>query len=161
MVLQPARLPLQLERMIKDRPHRLGLIYVNQPLYFVTFATRDRKRFPSLHRAQPALEQYGHCATAEFNVALGRYVIMPDHVHLFARGDRRFTLSSWIGGLKRAILAALLKEAQPARLPLQKEGDNAFHLAAMIQRWIGFSEDDDVCQRVRDNAFHLGVFSKI
>src|SRR6266542_3022567 len=105
MVLQPARLPLQLERMIKDRPHRLGLIYVNQPLYFVTFATRDRKRFPSLHRAQLALEQYG---------------IMPDHVHLFVRGDRRFTLSSWIGGLKRAILAALLKEAQPARLPLQE-----------------------------------------
>ncbi len=118
--MQPARLPLQLERMIKDRPHRLGLIYVNQPLYFVTFATRDRKRFPSLHRAQLALEQYGHCATAKFNVALGRYVIMPDHVHLFVRGDRRFTLSSWIGGLKRAILAALLKEAQPARLPLQE-----------------------------------------
>jgi len=32
---------------------------------------------------------------------------------------------------------------------------------APIQGWIGFSEDDDVCQRVRDNAFHLGVFSKI
>src|SRR5439155_3510305 len=116
--------------MIKDRPHRLGLIYVNQPLYFVTFATRDRKRFLSLHRAQLAHEQYGHCATAKFNVALGRYVIMPDHVHLFVRGDRRFTLSSWIGGLKRAILAALLKEAQPARLPLQ--GDHCGSLDFLI-----------------------------
>jgi putative transposase len=74
--------------MIKDRPHRLNLIYVNQPLYFVTFATRDRKPIPSLHRAQLALEQYAHCATAKFNVALGRYVIMPDHVHLFVRGDQ-------------------------------------------------------------------------
>src|SRR5438876_6106394 len=119
MVLQPARLPLQLERMIKDRPHRLGLIYVHQPLYFVTFATRDRKRFPSLHRAQLALEQYGHCATAKFNVALGRYVIMPDHGHLFFRGDRRFTLSSWIGVLKRALLVAVLKVAPPVLLPLQ------------------------------------------
>ena len=89
--------------MIKDRPHRLGLIYINQALYFVTFATRDRKRIPSLHRAQLALEEYGHCATSKFNVALGRYVIMPDHVHLFVRGDRNFTLSSWIGGLKRTI----------------------------------------------------------
>jgi putative transposase len=105
--LQPTRPPLQLERMIKDRPHRLGLIYVNQPLYFVTFATRDRERIASLHRAQLALEQYGHCATSKFNVALGRYVIMPDHVHLFVRGDRNFTLSSWIGALKRAISAAL------------------------------------------------------
>jgi hypothetical protein len=43
-------------RMIKDRPHRLDLIYVNQPLYFVMFATRDRGSIPSLHRAQLALE---------------------------------------------------------------------------------------------------------
>jgi putative transposase len=107
VMLQPTRLPLQLERMIKERPHRLGLIYVNQPLYFVTFATRDRKRLPSLHRAQLALEQYGRCATSKFNVALGRYVIMPDHVHLFVRGGRDFTLSSWIGGLKRAISVAV------------------------------------------------------
>jgi REP element-mobilizing transposase RayT len=32
---------------------------------------------------------------------------MPDHVHLFVRGGRDFTLSSWIGGLKRAISVAL------------------------------------------------------
>ena len=93
--------------MIKDRPHRLDLIYINQPLYFVTFATRDRKRIPSLDVAQAALEQYAHRAIENFNVALGRYVIMPDHVHLFVRGDRSFTLSSWIGGLKRAMCVAL------------------------------------------------------
>jgi REP element-mobilizing transposase RayT len=93
--------------MIKDRPHRLDLIYINQPLYFVTFATRDRKRIPSLHGAQPVLEQYARRARENFNVALGRYVIMPDHVHLFVRGGRNFTLSSWIGGLKRAISVAL------------------------------------------------------
>jgi REP element-mobilizing transposase RayT len=93
--------------MIKDRPHRLDLIYVNQPLYFVTFATRDRRRIPSLDRTQAVLEQYGRCATLQFNVALGRYVIMPDHIHLFVRGSGNFTLSSWIGGLKRAISVAL------------------------------------------------------
>jgi hypothetical protein len=37
--------------MIEDRPHRLGLIYINQPLYFATFATRDRKSIPSVSRA--------------------------------------------------------------------------------------------------------------
>src|SRR6266481_8239427 len=80
------------ETMIKDRPHRLGLVYVNQPLYFVTFATRDRKRIASLHRAQLVIERYGHCATSKFNVALGRYVIMPDHVHLFVRRSKLHTL---------------------------------------------------------------------
>ena len=53
------------EGMIKDRLHRLGLIYVNQPLYFITFATRDRNRIPSPDRAQLALAQYGHCARGE------------------------------------------------------------------------------------------------
>ena len=93
--------------MIKDRPHRLDLTYINQALYFVTFATRDRKVIPSLDCAHLALEQYAQCAIAKFNVALGRYVIMPDHVHLFVRGGRDFRLSSWVGGLKRAMSVAL------------------------------------------------------
>ena len=93
--------------MIKDRPRRLDLIYVNPPLYFVTFATRDRKRIPSLDVAQAVLEQYAHRGIENFNVALGRYVIMPDHVHLFVRSGRDVTLSSWIGGLKRAMSVTL------------------------------------------------------
>ena len=32
---------------------------------------------------------------------------MPDHVHLFVRGDQGFRLSPWIGCLKRAICVAL------------------------------------------------------
>jgi len=54
-----------------------------------------------------SLEQYGDRAISEFNVALGRYVIMPDHAHLFVRGNRHFALSPWIGSLKRAMFFAL------------------------------------------------------
>jgi len=93
--------------MIKDRPRRLDLIYINQPPYFVTFATRDRGSIPSLHRAQLAFERYGHRGIGKFSVALGRYVIMPDHVHLFVRGGPDLTLSSWIGGLKRTMSVAV------------------------------------------------------
>jgi putative transposase len=95
------------KKMIKDRPHRLGLIYVDHPLYFVTFTTRDRRAFPSLDDAQLALQRYACGGIDKFDVALGRYVIMPDHVHLFIRGGRNFTLSSWIGGLKRAMSVVL------------------------------------------------------
>jgi REP element-mobilizing transposase RayT len=93
--------------MIKDRPRRFDLVYVNQPLYFVTFTTRDRRAIPSLEVAQLALHAYARCGIEKFDVALGRYVIMPDHVHLFVRGSRAFRLSPWVGGLKRAISAAL------------------------------------------------------
>ena len=36
-------------------------------------------------------------------MALGRYVIMPDHVRLFVRGDPNFVLGNWVKGLKRTI----------------------------------------------------------
>ena len=32
---------------------------------------------------------------------------MPDHIHLFVRGDERFFLSRWVGGLKREMSVAL------------------------------------------------------
>jgi REP-associated tyrosine transposase len=93
--------------MIKNRPHRLDLTYMNQPLYFVTFAARDRRTIRSLDGARLAIERYGHRGIAKFSVALGRYIIMPDHVHLFVRGGPDFTLSSWVGGLKRAMSVAV------------------------------------------------------
>jgi putative transposase len=93
-------------RMIKDRPHRLDLIYIDQPLFSVTFCTRDRRELPSLDRTKTALVRYGQRASTEFNIALGRYVIMPDHIHLFVRGGPDFMLSIWIGGLKRALSVA-------------------------------------------------------
>ena len=80
--------------MIKDRPRRLDLIYVDQPVYFVTLATRDRRSIRSLDCAELAFQQYARCAIDKLDVAVGRYVIMPDHVHLFVRGGRNFTLST-------------------------------------------------------------------
>ena len=79
--------------MIKNRPRRLDLIYLNQPLYFVTFTTRDRRAIRSLDDAQLALQRYARRGSDKFNVALGRYVIMPNQIQLFVRGDRNFALS--------------------------------------------------------------------
>jgi REP element-mobilizing transposase RayT len=93
--------------MIKDRPKRLGLIYSAEPLYFVTFCTRDRRPLSSLAQAQTALENYARRGLTEFNVVVGRYVVMPDCVHIFVRGGPNFSLSNWAAGLKRAIAIAL------------------------------------------------------
>ena len=73
--------------MIKRRPQRLDQIFLNEPVYFVTFCTRDRQRIPNLEKAQSAPEKYAQHGMDEFGVALGRYVIMPDHIHLFVCGD--------------------------------------------------------------------------
>jgi len=94
--------------MIKGRPPRLSHIFQSYgaPLFFVTACTLHRRRLPSLKAAHRALVLYGTRAMSEFNVALGRYVIMPDHLHFFVRGDQSFVLGTWVKGLKRAILEA-------------------------------------------------------
>jgi putative transposase len=98
--------------MIKGRPPRLPLIFqsYNAPLFFVTICTLYRRSIPSLEAAHEALVMYGTRATMEFNVAIGRYVIMPDHVHFFVRGDQNFVLANWVKGLKRAMLRAFPNE---------------------------------------------------
>jgi len=65
--------------------------------------TLHRQKIDNLKRAKNALEQYGANAVERFNVAIGRYVIMPDHIHLFVRGGPDFILSEWVKGLKRAV----------------------------------------------------------
>ena len=105
--------------MIKKRPPRLHQTFAVAPIYFVTFCTRDRRRLPSLDTAHQTFVEYTTRAEREFNIAVGRYVIMPDHVHLFVCGDADFDLSKWIGGLKRAISAAV---AEKRTTPLWQPG---------------------------------------
>src|SRR5436190_22151520 len=59
--------------MIKDRPHRLGLVYV------INRSTSSRvqpatQTYYWLHRARFFVELCRRCATLKFNVALGRYL---------------------------------------------------------------------------------------
>jgi len=105
--------------VIKDRPRRLDRIFAYAPLFFVTFSTRNRRKIHRLTDVEAAFVRYCVTAAEKHNVAVGRYVIMPNHVHLFVRGDPDFALSPWIGGLKRAMSVAI--NPQPTRLPPQQK----------------------------------------
>ena len=48
-------------------------------------------------------QQYIRRARNDFGVAVGRYVIMPDHIHFFVRGSGVFRIDRWVNGLKRSI----------------------------------------------------------
>ena len=95
--------------VIKGRPPRLNRIFqrYDPPLYFVTICTIHRQRINHLDAAHCAFRKYVMRAATEFDIATGRYVIMPDHMHLFVRGGREFILTKWVNGLKRAMSVAL------------------------------------------------------
>jgi putative transposase len=95
--------------MIKGRPPRLEQIFKTYvpPLFFVTICTIHRQKIGDLEAARHAFECYARRARDECGVAVGRYVIMPNHMHFFVRGSNDFKLSQWVNGLKRAISVPL------------------------------------------------------
>jgi REP element-mobilizing transposase RayT len=101
------------ERNFGRRPLRLERVFAAGPLYFVTFCTHERQRFLAKNEVHTAFVRFAKRAQCNFNVAVGRYVVMPDHVHLFVRGDYNFRLGPWIGALKQALAkAAMLSRAK-------------------------------------------------
>jgi putative transposase len=97
-----------MKRDFERRPPRLGRIFATAPLYFVTFCTHERQRFLAKDEVHTAFVLFANRAEETFNVAVGRYVIMPDHIHLFVRGDYNFRLGAWIGALKQALAKAAI-----------------------------------------------------
>jgi REP-associated tyrosine transposase len=95
--------------MIKGRPPRLEQIFqtCDPPLYFITICTIHRQKIRDLGTAQRAFECYIRRVRDEFGVAVGQYVMMPDHLHFFVRGSEGFNLAQWVNGLKRAISVSL------------------------------------------------------
>jgi REP element-mobilizing transposase RayT len=90
-----------------NTPPRLDFVFQSDPLYFVTFCTYKRRKILASNVVQEALCDFGKKGLRQKNTALGRYVIMPDHVHLFVRGPRDFALTRWMASLRRTLGRAL------------------------------------------------------
>jgi len=94
----------------------------NPPVYFVTFNTHTRAALlttPEVHKFF-----FEYCRRAvEFRIGVGRYVLMPDHIHLFVCFGTgcTSTLGAWVKGLERELDRVLLSTGhQAVQLPGQK-----------------------------------------
>ena len=101
-----------------NRPPRLHWIFqsYDPPIYFITFNTHRRKRLLANVVVHNAFVEFARSGV-ERGIAVGRYVIMPDHVHLFVRGGPDFVLGQWVRVLKRK-----LSKAVTSRLPHWQSG---------------------------------------
>jgi REP element-mobilizing transposase RayT len=92
------------------RPPRLNLLFDTvRPFYFITFNTHRRQSFlanPEVHETFSLF----YSKAQDRNVAVGRYVIMPDHVHLFAAFPvAGMPLPDWIQSLRTVLGKTLLR----------------------------------------------------
>ena len=111
-----------MERKIKDTPPRLPIVFqrYSSPLYLVTFNTLLRRPLLACEAVHEAFREYARRGFA-FHVATGRYVLMPDHAHLFIRIGHDMTLRRWESGLKRCLGNTLASSGhEPPTIPGSK-----------------------------------------
>ena len=89
------------------RLHRLDCVFQDVPVYFVTLCVHARRRALDDPRVHAAIIRFGQRGIA-LGCHLGRYVLMPDHVHAFVAFDNAGqpaadALSAWAKALKGCV----------------------------------------------------------
>jgi REP element-mobilizing transposase RayT len=100
-------------------PPRLQRIFPHHPVFFITFCTHHRRKLLASDAVHAAFVAFALQANSQHSIAVGRYVIMPDHLHLFVRGPEDFQLGSWVGMLKQALAKRI---ALPGTSPIWQRG---------------------------------------
>ncbi len=105
-------------RAMANRPPRLERLFAEYqaPLWFVTFNTHRRAHLLDNAAMHKRFRQF--CAKAvERQILVGRYVLMPDHAHLFVAGAPDFDLAAWVRILKLSLSSGI-----PVPRPHWQEG---------------------------------------
>jgi len=90
---------------VNEKKHlrRLDFVFCNDPIYFITTCTKDRARILHNQKSHEILIDEWRQARERHGWHVGAYVVMPDHVHFFARAEhdeKTKTLSRFVGAWK-------------------------------------------------------------
>lgn len=97
-----------------ERLRRLETTYERRPIYFVTACTAERRELLASELVHEAFLGFVEQAS-DRGAWVGRYVLMPDHLHLFVMvEDERVRLSEWIRSLKNSISKTLRARGEPS-----------------------------------------------
>lgn len=66
---------------------RLERVWIDSPIYFITTCTHERRAILTSNEVAKILSQEWHDAHDRHGWTIGRYVIMPDHVHFFCSAE--------------------------------------------------------------------------
>ena len=89
----------------KPRLRRLDLVFVDSPIYFITACSVDRRPILDCDPLHDAFRSF--CVNSPQHGAwVGRYVLMPDHLHLFV-SVVEISLSNWVKSLKNTLSKTL------------------------------------------------------
>jgi len=92
--------------LMRSRLIRLEAVYPGYSIYFITFCTHEHQDFLANPRMHESFHNF--CVQArDRNILTGRYMTMPDHIHLFVRFGGKVRMSMWIKSLKNSLSKSL------------------------------------------------------
>jgi putative transposase len=102
---------LEIENSNPRRLRRLETVWTNRgrPLFFVTFCTADRQGWLRCHEVHDAFRSFCAKSPQQAEVWIGKYVLMPDHVHVFISAEGSQSLSKWVAAMK-GVLASVRRK---------------------------------------------------
>jgi len=132
------------------RLHRLELIFVRSPIYFVTACTSRRRKLLATTAIHQSFAEFGR-EGPKHGAWIGAYVLMPDHLHAFvALDDAKITLAQWMKSLKNR-LSKTLRSTRAAAPRCQK---------AFFDHVLRSAESDtEKWHYVRENPVRAGLVS--
>ena len=103
-----------IEDWFNRRPLRLERLFsVVRSFYFLTFNTSMRARILARPEIHTVFRAFCQTAFNQYDVAVGRYVLMPDHIHLFVVfPPTGINLSRWVQALRTVLGKELLRLGQ-------------------------------------------------
>jgi putative transposase len=134
--------------MFKPRLRRLNTLYTDAPVYFLTACTEARRPLLANAGVHDVFVRFTKEAGNQ-GVLAGRYVLMPDHVHLFAAfSPASPALSEWMKGLKAVVARHLRNRQVSAPYWQERFFDHVMRSAESYgQKWL----------YVRDNHVRAGL----
>ena len=99
---------------VPDHKHlrRLDEVWITPAIYFLTTCTADRRAVLANDEAFAVLSAEFEAAPTRYGWTVGRFVVMPDHIHFFCVSDESpnaASLSRFIGGFKQWTAKAILQ----------------------------------------------------
>jgi putative transposase len=99
---------------IRRHLHRLDSVWIESPVYFVTICVAARHPILANDRALKVVCDEFEAAPERYGWMIGRFVVMPDHLHFFCIGAETAgcaSLSRFIGGFKQMDRKGILRVA--------------------------------------------------
>lgn len=132
---------------------RLDRIWVEWPIYFVTTCTHDRRKILASTGVAHIVSEELRVAHLRHGWAIGRYVIMPDHVHFFCAAELNAkTLPTFLQAWKQWTSKRIARELNCSQPVWQEEFfDHVLRSAESYgQKW----------DYVRENPVRAGLVSR-